>query len=102
MRTETYRLAAYLIALLLFVPFLTGCAGLNTRTLSSPEKLTHTETRIFCSLQGDEASVFSRWGLLSFAFDVSQRDARAICAPTTPTPSVDILLPDLGAGSKAR
>lgn len=95
MRTETYRLAAYLIALLL-VPFLTGCAGLNTRTLSSPEKLTHTETRVFCSLQGDEASVLSRWGLFSFAFDVSQRDARAICAPPTPAPSVDILLPDLG------
>lgn len=97
--------AAVIVACIALAIILSGCASINTRTLDSPEKLTHTETRVFCSLQRDEASVLSRWGLFAFAFDLSQRDAPIICAPPTPTPSVDILLPDLTSiqpGAKAR
>lgn len=102
MRTETYRLAAYLLALLLLFPFISGCSSLNTRTLDGADRLTYTETRVFCSLQRDEASILSRWGLFAFAFDLSQRDAPIVCrAPDqVPMPSVDLLLPDLGSKTR--
>lgn len=93
MRTETYRLFAYLVFLLLAVPFLTACSSINTRKLDNPDRLTYTETRVACTIQRDEAFIVSRWGFFGFAFDLSSRDAPRVCREDPPaivTPSLDI------------
>lgn len=105
MNASNFYRAAFIVACIALAIILSGCASINTRTLDSADRLTHTETRVYCSLQRDEASIISRWGFFAFAFDLSQRDAPTVCAPPIMSPSVDILLPDLTSiqpGAKAR
>lgn len=75
MRTETYRLAALLIALLLLIPFLTARASLPEDT---PGKF---ENRPMCALDGKTAIVASSWWFFHFGFDLFKPDAKRICAP---------------------
>lgn len=75
MRTETYRLAAYLLALLLLLPFLTGCASLPE---DMPGKF---ENRPMCALDGKSAIIASQWWFFHFGFDIFKPDAKRICAP---------------------